>query len=140
MSYDDMPQKQARIEALREEKGRLQKVRQTIAFYEANAASGKVKKAVLPQMAQQIQQTRYRQEAFHFNAQLPASLLERYCSLTREGEAKMQDVYVRKQLTARSYHRMLKVARTIADLEGCRQIQERHLDEAILYRASDGMM
>lgn len=51
MSYDDMPQKQARIEALREEKGRLQKVRQTIAFYEANAASGKVKKAVLPQMA-----------------------------------------------------------------------------------------
>lgn len=44
MSYDDMPQKQARIEALREEKGRLQKVRQTIAFYEANAASGKVKK------------------------------------------------------------------------------------------------
>ena len=53
MSYDDMPQKQARIEALREEKGRLQKVRQTIAFYEANAASGKVKKAVLPQMAQQ---------------------------------------------------------------------------------------
>ena len=37
MSYDDMPQKQARIEALREEKGRLQKVRQTIAFYEANA-------------------------------------------------------------------------------------------------------
>ena len=60
MSYDDMPQKQARIEALREEKGRLQKVRQTIAFYEANAASGKVKKAVLPQMAQQIQQTRCR--------------------------------------------------------------------------------
>ena len=55
MSYDDMPQKQARIEALREEKARLQKVRQTIAFYEANAASGKVKKAVLPQMAQQIQ-------------------------------------------------------------------------------------
>ena len=92
------------------------------------------------EMAQQIQQTRYRQEAFHFNAQLPASLLERYCSLTREGEAKMRDVYVRKQLTARSYHRMLKVARTIADLEGCRQIQERHLDEAILYRASDGMM
>ncbi len=68
-------------------------------------------------MAQQIQQTRYRQESFHFNAQLPASLLERYCSLTRKGEAKMQDVYVRKQLTARSYHRMLKVARTIADLE-----------------------
>ena len=52
----------------------------------------------------------------------------------------MQDVYVPKQLTARSYHRMLKVARTIADLEGCRQIQERHLDEAILYRAADGMM
>ena len=48
MSYDDMPQKQARIEALREEKGRLQKVRQTIAFYEANAASGKVKKSSSP--------------------------------------------------------------------------------------------
>ena len=48
MSYDDMPQKQARIEALREEKGRLQKVRQTIAFYEANAASGKVKKGSSP--------------------------------------------------------------------------------------------
>ena len=63
MSYDDMPQKQARIEALREEKARLQKVRQTIAFYEANAASGKVKKAVLPQMAQQIQYQRCRKSS-----------------------------------------------------------------------------
>ena len=52
----------------------------------------------------------------------------------------MRDIYMRKQLTARSYHRMLKVARTIADLEGCEQIQERHLDESVLYRASDGMM
>mgnify|MGYP000237755737 CR=1 FL=1 len=65
----------------------------------------------------------YKKEGFHFNAQLPASLLECYCSLTREGEAKMQDVMCGSSLTARSYHRMLKVARTIADLEGCRQIQ-----------------
>ena len=90
--------------------------------------------------AQQIQQARYREEDFHFNAQLPAGLLERYCVLTREGERKMHEIYIQKQLTARSYHRMLKVARTIADLEGCGQIQERHLDEAVLYRASDGMM
>ena len=89
---------------------------------------------------QQIQQARYEKEDFHFNAQLPASLLDRYCGLTKSGEAKMRDIYMRKQLTARSYHRMLKVARTIADLEGCEQIQERHLDESVLYRASDGMM
>lgn len=90
--------------------------------------------------AQQIQQTRYRMEDFHFNAQLPVSLLDRYCALTREGERKMHEIYVQKQLTARSYHRMLKVARTIADLEGCGQIQERHLDEAVLYRASERMI
>lgn len=90
--------------------------------------------------ARVLQQARYAREPFHFNAQLPAGKLEQYCALTPEGEAKMREIYRKKQLTARSYHRLLKVARTIADLEGSASILERHLDEAVLYRAEERLM
>lgn len=49
----------------------------------------------------------------------------------------MEEVYRRLALTARSYHKLLKVARTLADMEGEERIADRHLDEAICYRSLD---
>lgn len=49
----------------------------------------------------------------------------------------MGEVYHRLDLTARSYHRILKVARTIADLEGMDKITRKHLSEAVCYRMAD---
>ena len=49
----------------------------------------------------------------------------------------MKAVYNRLNLTARSYHKLLKVARTLADMEGCEKIADRHLNEAVCYRSID---
>jgi magnesium chelatase family protein len=60
--------------------------------------------------------------------------LRKYCILDAGGTALMKQAYEKLALTARSYDRILKVARTIADLEGCEQVEVQHLAEAIGYR------
>lgn len=84
-----------------------------------------------------IQQKRYQGSPFRFNSDLTASALKEYCHLGTEEEALMQQIYEKKHLTARSYHRLLKVARTIADLDESDQISSRHLSEAVMYRPSE---
>ena len=90
--------------------------------------------------AHKIQKKRYAGSRFRFNSQLPSSALEQYCRLGREEEAQMQKVYTGKRMTARAYHRMIKVARTIADLEGSEEIGMEHLSEAVFYRPSEFLM
>ena len=63
--------------------------------------------------------------------------IEQYCALNKQDENFLAQVMEKFQLSARAYHRILKVARTIADLEGCEQIQTAHLSETISYRAMD---
>ena len=87
--------------------------------------------------ARQIQRARYQGEPFFYNSQIPAGRLEEYCALSHAQEQYMERVYRRLNLTARSYHKILKVARTIADLEGSRQITDGHLNEAVCYRDMD---
>jgi len=60
--------------------------------------------------------------------------VERYCQLREEEEALLERAFKEKHLSARGYHKILKVARTIADLEGSKQINKIHLCEAISYR------
>ncbi|HIR28093.1 MAG TPA: YifB family Mg chelatase-like AAA ATPase [Candidatus Choladousia intestinigallinarum] len=86
------------------------------------------------QKARQRQQERYRGTALRFNRDLTPALLEEYCPLGEEERRLTEEVYRKKDLTARSFHRLLKVSRTIADLEGSRDIQSRHISEALLYR------
>ncbi len=63
--------------------------------------------------------------------------VKRFCRLTKEEERWMAKVYDSLSLTARSYNRILKVARTIADLDEEEQILHRHLSEAVSLRAVD---
>ncbi len=69
------------------------------------------------------------------NARMGPEELRSFCQLDEECAALMKDAFDAMGLTARSYDRILKVARTIADLEGCEKIETQHLAEAIQYRA-----
>lgn len=71
------------------------------------------------------------------NSELSAKEVERYCPLGREERAFMKQVFDRMSLTVRTYHKVLKVARTIADMEGAENIGLAHLGEAVVYRTSD---
>ncbi|MBR1758779.1 MAG: YifB family Mg chelatase-like AAA ATPase [Lachnospiraceae bacterium] len=83
------------------------------------------------------QQNRYEKEKFHFNARMPAEKIPVYCALGRTEQSLMERYYKRYRLSARAYHKVLKVARTIADLDGSDQIRSAHLTEAIHLRCDD---
>lgn len=63
--------------------------------------------------------------------------IEKYCALAKDDEALLGKIMEKFKLSARAYHRILKVARTIADLEGSDDIQTKHISETISYRAMD---
>ena len=69
------------------------------------------------------------------NARMGPDEMRRYCDLDETGAALMKQAFEAMGLTARSYDRILKVARTVADLDGSEEIQPQHLAEAIQYRA-----
>jgi magnesium chelatase family protein len=84
--------------------------------------------------ARERQNRRYEDLDIFFNAQLTPRLMETFCVLGPEEQNLMEKVYTRMNLSARGYHRILKLARTIADLDGADNIQVPHLSEAIQYR------
>lgn len=88
--------------------------------------------------ARELQQMRYAGEGIHCNAQLDAKMTKRYCTLTKEAENILHMAVERMGLSMRAYGRVLKVARTIADLENSSSIQTVHVAEAIQYRELDG--
>jgi len=85
--------------------------------------------------ARSIQEKRYKDQNFKTNALIPSSKIEEYCSLgTYERELMMKAVQG-MELSGRGYHKILKVARTIADMEESEKILEKHLCEALSYRS-----
>ena len=88
--------------------------------------------------ARELQQKRYRLDGIHCNAQLDARLIKRYCALTPEATQILHMAVDRMGMSMRAYNRVLKVARTIADLAGEENITTAHVAEAIQYRALDG--
>ncbi len=85
----------------------------------------------------EIQQKRYEKEDFVYNSQIPASKIKAYCSLDEKQGIYMKEIYQKLNLTARSYHKILKVARTLADMDASEKICQCHLNEAVCYRSVD---
>jgi magnesium chelatase family protein len=87
--------------------------------------------------AQKIQTKRYEKCSWQFNSQLTGSAIRQFCPLGSREQKIMEQAFERMNLSARAYHRIIKVARTIADLEGEEKIRDSHLLEAIGYRSAD---
>ncbi len=84
------------------------------------------------------QTERYQGQGMLFNAELSGSDIMKYCRLGAKEERMMKQAFELLSLTARTYHKVLKVARTIADLEGEEDISMEHLQEALIYRCAAG--
>jgi magnesium chelatase family protein len=83
------------------------------------------------------QQERLRPFHLQRNAQMGTALLNRFCRLSHDSMLILERAMQRFQLSARAYGRILKLARTIADLDNQDQIQRRHLTEAVAFRIVD---
>lgn len=84
--------------------------------------------------ARNIQKARYQGKTYVTNSRIPESDMQTFCRLDEAGEKMMKLAYEKMDLTARTYYKVLRVARTIADLEGKTQIECIHLSEALSYR------
>lgn len=98
-------------------------------------SSAEIRKRV--ETVQKIQQWRYRDETIRFNGELKGSQIEKYCKMEEPAVRLLKRAFDKISLSARAYHRILKVARTIADMDGAELIQSRHIGEALTYRAFD---
>jgi magnesium chelatase family protein len=87
--------------------------------------------------AREIQRARFGNTGVYCNAQIPRSLLEKFCPLTPAAERLLAIAFDKLRLSARGYDRVLKVARTIADLDGSGSIDTAHISEAVQYRTLD---
>ncbi|MDO4267949.1 MAG: YifB family Mg chelatase-like AAA ATPase [Eubacteriales bacterium] len=91
------------------------------------------------EQARQLQSRRFSGTAFFFNSQMDGRALRQYCRLRTEDESFLQEIFGRLGLSARGYHKLLRVARTIADLAGEEEIRREHLCEAVGYREPEEM-
>jgi magnesium chelatase family protein len=85
-----------------------------------------------------VESARARQQARgYYNAQIPSRQLRKLCSLDDAGERTLEMAVRRMGLSARAHDRILKVARTIADLDSAEAVTAKHLAEAVQYRGLD---
>lgn len=87
--------------------------------------------------ARRMQQKRFQGTGLCFNADMGPAQVRKYCPLGEEEQQMMQQLFSSMNLSARAYHKIIKVARTIADLEESEKIERRHLAEAACYRRTD---
>ena len=108
---------------------------QKLAGNEETETSAEIKDRV--DKARKIQNNRYKNYEIFSNSELTPNLIEKYCKLDEASNKIIQNAFERLGLSARGYGRILKVARTIADLEGKENISSSHVAEAIQYRSLD---
>ena len=87
--------------------------------------------------ARRVQEERYKGTGITCNARLTPAMLEQHCVLSPEAEKALRLAFDRMGLSARAYDRILKVARTVADLEGSENIETPHIMQAIQFRSLD---
>lgn len=87
--------------------------------------------------ARNLQIERYKGTGIFSNAELTPRLMEQYCVLDVESNEVLSKSFEKLNFSARAYSKILKVARTIADLDNCEKIEKIHLMEAIQYRSLD---
>ena len=91
--------------------------------------------------AREIQAERFRNSpTTSFNSEMNVREIEQFCPLGSEEQEFMSSIFTLKKLSMRTFHKILKVARTIADLEGCEQIRTSHLAEAVSYRGIEDQL
>lgn len=98
-------------------------------------ASQSIKKRVVD--AHSVQQARFVKDNIRANSQMTAPMVERYCPLGEEEKRLLRQAFDHLGLSARAYHKILKMARTIADLDGDEAINVVHISEALSYRSLD---
>lgn len=114
---------------------------QPVAFDELSAKrqsepSSAIRERVMK--AREVQSERYKSlENIHYNAQMGVKLIRKYCQISESGNLLLKNAMEKLKLSARAYDRILKVARTIADLEAAENIEIHHLAESIQYRSMD---
>ena len=113
------------LEAEKVEIGQLQKKK-------SGLSSAEMREMV--NRARELQESRYNGTDIKFNSDLTMKDCEKYCCLGKQEQSYTERLSKKMQLSARGYHHLLKVARTIADLEGSEEIRLPHLAEAMSYR------
>lgn len=108
---------------------------QDLEYRTNNISSSTIKRRV--DLAREIQFQRYKREKIRFNSQLTPKLISKYCNLGNSEKDLLKSAFHKLNLSARSYNKILKMSRTIADLEGSEKIMLEHLTEAIQYRSLD---
>lgn len=98
-------------------------------------SSQEIRKRVID--AREIQTKRFSNTGIHNNSRMGPAEIKRYCDTGKKEKAFLNRIMEKINLSARSYHRILKISRTIADLEGAASINSRHLSEAVQYRSLD---
>ncbi len=106
-----------------------------IASDAAAEASSSIRERVT--RARQVQQERFKSDGIYANAQMKPRHIRKYCRIDEDSQNLMERAMNKLGLSARAYNRILKVSRTIADLEGSTKILSHHISEAIQYRSLD---
>ncbi len=102
---------------------------------EKQESSEEIRKRV--EIARRLQLERYEGQNIYFNSNLTPRTIKKYCKLDAKEQSLLEEAFIKMNLSARAYHRILKVARTIADLDQSDKITTKHLSEAICYRSID---
>lgn len=88
-------------------------------------------------LARKVQRNRFSDRSLNTNAEMGEREIEAFCHLSAESENILRSAFERMRLSARARARIIKVARTIADLDGCENIQPKHVFEAVSYRLEE---
>ena len=89
------------------------------------------------EQVRQIQIDRYKDESISYNSQLTQRLMKKYCKLDKETEELLEKAFNKLSLSARAYNKIIKISRTIADLDNKKNIELVHVAEALSYRSLD---